>query len=311
MPKTLAQLDKDFQFNKAFSADTRQNGEPEKAAAASNVEEQLPSVPVMTLEEAMCIEPEETADISLFCEDEPYYEDDEQLELDLPQPSPRIYSLAELDAQFRARNEVAENVETEQAIDDIPLSGYRRVFSAISGFIFYAVMLLLVVAAFLITQNGKLPFTSDYHLYSVITSSMNSVYPKGSALVVKATDPNELVVGNDITFFSASTSIITHRIVEIHEDFIGRGQRAFVTKGVDNPSPDRDYVQAHNVVGKVVFFVPGVGEFLWTLQSKLHMIIIFFIAGVGFSIFLNMTLGETLRERKIRKAKAVLRNIKT
>ena len=214
-----------------------------------------------------------------------------------PEATAASSGLAQLDQQFRNR----QGPNVRQA------PRHRKFFSAISNVIFYALMLLLVVTAFLFAQDGHLQ-TGKFQLYYVMTTSMDSVYPKGSLLLVRAVDPNDLRVGNDITFYRDATTTITHRIVEIHENNNDTLQRVFRTKGVDNPSPDSQYVPASAVAGKVVLFVPQLGALLWTLQNKLHLVLIFFVAGTSFSFFLNMTLGETRRERKLRKAKKVLKH---
>ena len=333
MAKTLAELDKEFQFNKTFGADARLVPVSAEVNLSPHVET---SPPVESAATEIVPEPAHK-DIraksrGLAALDAQFRgrsaveivaEPAEPAEGTSPQQVRKSRGLAALDAQFRVQPEVEaevtrsesivvpETVEVEQAAPVVRKRRFARVFSVASDVIFYVAMLILVLTAFTVMQNGKLPFSSNYRFYSVLTSSMESVYPKGSLIIVAKTDPDRLVIGNDITFHTGATDTITHRIVDVIEDYNGSGQRAFQTKGVNNQSADESRVQVNDVVGKVIFFVPGLGSFLYQLGDNLHLIVIFFIAGVGFSFFLNMTLGETFRERKIRKAKAVLKDVKS
>jgi len=184
---------------------------------------------------------------------------------------------------------------------------YRQVVSGFSNVIYYALMLLLVLTAWLYAQEGRLFIFGNYQMHTVLSSSMESVYPKGTLLFAGAVDPNELVVGNDIVFYRDATTTIVHRIIHVHEDFNDSGQRAFTTKGVNNEHQDFDAVLADKVVGKVDFFIPHVGGVMRNMHNQMYLIVIFVIAGICFSLFLNMTFGETRKERRQRKARAVLR----
>jgi len=296
MAKTLAELDRAFQLNKGFDADICPVPETETTSPPPEV--QSPPIDMAATE----IAPDPIGSDTLA------------------KARSKSHGLAALDSQFRVRtdgkSEAAHldapleqtDVDIGSSTETVHSRPTMRVFSFISNVIFYVVMLLLVLTAFMVAQNGKIPFADNYQIYSVMSSSMESVYPKGSFVIVAKIDPDELVIGNDITF-NQGTDTITHRIVDIHENYLGSGYRAMTTKGVDNPSADRGYVLAQDIVGKVIFFLPGIGAFLWPLQNNLSLVVIFFIGGVGLSFFLNLALGETLRERKIRKAKAVLKDI--
>ena len=334
MAKTLAELDKEFQLNKTFGADARlvpvlaeadlsphvETSPPVESAAAAIVPESAHNeIPAKTAPKSRGL----AALDAQFRGRSAVETAAEPAEDTPPQQVRRSRGLAALDAQFRVQPEVdadaarsesivvPEIVEDEQAAPVVRKRRFARVFSLASDVIFYVAMLILVLSAFTVMQNGKLPFSSNYRFYSVLTSSMESVYPKGSLIIVAKTDPDRLIIGNDITFHTGATDTITHRIVDVIENYNGSGQRAFQTKGVNNQSADESRVPANDVVGKVIFFVPGLGAFFYRLAENLYLIVIFFVAGVGFSFFLNMTLGETFRERRIRKAKAVLQDSKS
>lgn len=248
-------------------------------------------------------------------------------------------SLAELDREFRIRrqdapaNQVAASggpEELDQAFR-APLTGQtsdepkyptpeallpplsenerrtlrrKRAVSLIADVLFYSAMLALILGAWVFARGGE-TLGGNIRIFHVLTTSMQSVYPKGSLVLVERVDPASLVVGNDITYYIDANTTVTHRIISIMEDYPGGG-RAFATQGVDNPSPDYGLVPESAVVGKVVFFLPQVGALLAIFRERLWMIVLFFLSVVSFSFFLNLTLGETRQERKESKARKVL-----
>jgi signal peptidase I, archaeal type len=213
----------------------------------------------------------------------------------------RPRSLSEIEHEFKEKVGRGRRENAPKTVH------HRRIASGISNFIYYACAILLVIVAWNYAQNGRL-FLGNYKMHNILTTSMQSVYPQGTLVFTKPVDPENLVVGNDIMFYRDATTTVFHRIVEIHEDFTGNNQRAFVTKGVDNERVDSNILPADNVIGKVVFFIPHVGKISENLRSQLPAVIIALVSGILFSFFLSITFGETAKERKIRKAKAVLRD---
>ena len=160
--------------------------------------------------------------------------------------------------------------------------------SIISDIFFYGTLILMVVFAVLFSRGafGNKTF-GGYQFYEVLTTSMESVYPRGSLIVIKETAPSELVAGDDIAFTVASNDLITHRIIEIKEDYEGMGQRGFVTKGVDNAIADSDVVLAKNVVGKVIRGFPRLGATFSWFGENLWSVVTFFISLIALSFFLK------------------------
>jgi signal peptidase I, archaeal type len=212
----------------------------------------------------------------------------------------RPRSLSEIEHEFKEKVGRGRRENAPKTVH------HRRIASGISSLIYYLLTILLVVTAWVYAQNGRL-FLGEYKMHSVLSGSMESVYPQGSLFFTKEVDVQELVVGNDIAFHRDATSTIVHRIVQIYEVSHESGQRLFITKGVNNEREDDAPVPAGNVVGKVVFFIPHIGKLFKNINNNFNYIVIFFVAGILFSFFLNMTIGETNRERRIRKAKKILK----
>lgn len=146
--------------------------------------------------------------------------------------------------------------------EEPPKSTRARVVSILGNILFYVVIVGILAGAFLLrsASSGRPFMFAGYSAATVLTSSMEDVYPKGSLIVTKSVDANTLEIGDDITYMVNENSTFTHRIVGITEDFQGTGKRGFETKGTMNATADREKVAAANVVGKVVFSSVALGS---------------------------------------------------
>jgi signal peptidase len=117
---------------------------------------------------------------------------------------------------------------------------------------------LIVVAAFALAVAGAAIYMvatggqSSIFGYSfeVVTSgSMTPVISTGDLIVVK--EEPTYAQGDVVTYKDASGNLITHRIVGVGDD--GR----YVTKGDANNVADRVAVSKSDIVGELVFVVPG------------------------------------------------------
>ncbi|MDR2712439.1 MAG: signal peptidase I [Clostridiales bacterium] len=152
--------------------------------------------------------------------------------------------------------------------------------AVIKSAIFYSLLLIMVMLAFFYSGNrepGKRfgPFAYN----TVLTPSMNSVYPQGSLITSWAIRPDEYLTagledGTDIVFILEDGKVIVHRIIEIMEDYEGSGRRAFRTQGVDNPSPDPWITIDANVIGRVTWHVPIVGDVLAIIADNILWVIL-------------------------------------
>jgi len=95
--------------------------------------------------------------------------------------------------------------------------------------------------------------------YSVLSGSMESVYPTGSLIYIKDADPAKLEVGDTITFKMESGIIATHRIIELVPDETDPAVIRFRTKGDENEIADGSLVEYDSVIGKPVFCIPLLG----------------------------------------------------
>jgi signal peptidase len=151
---------------------------------------------------------------------------------------------------------------------------------------FYVLLAGAVGLVFFFTSAGDKPHSlGGIAVFSVLSESMQSVYPKGSLIVVHQVDPNDLVVGNDVTYIREDGETVTHRIVDITEDIDGKGNRGFTTQGVQNSTPDPEPIYAPNVIGEVVFHVPFLGHVVQLMRAHL---LIFIALCVGLFAFVEL-----------------------
>lgn len=145
--------------------------------------------------------------------------------------------------------------------------------------LFYGVLIALIIGVAVLAKGsaqGPRSF-AGFTAQTVLTSSTESVIPKGSLVISRYTDPNTLQIGDDITFMTNETTTVTHRIIGITEKYGDTGQRAFQTQGVMNASPDSQLVPAANVVGKVVFHSLTAGKIAAFLESYWPLLLFFII----------------------------------
>ncbi len=96
--------------------------------------------------------------------------------------------------------------------------------------------------------------------YTVLTSSMEPDFPPGTLVVVRPVAPEDVAVGDVITFqlVSGRPEVATHRVIAITAS--PEGTPEFVTQGDANPKPDDVVVVPAQIKGELWYAVPQVGR---------------------------------------------------
>jgi signal peptidase I, archaeal type len=163
----------------------------------------------------------------------------------------------------------------------------------ISEVIFYVALIAMVLCTGLFF-SGNLPgrMIGNSRFFEMLTPSMESVYPQGSLLIVGEIPAKELQVGDDISYVKDTDTVVTHRIVEIKENYGETGEPTFITRGVDNPANDPEAVLAKDVIGRVNNSIPVLGAILsWVARYLLFILVAFLIfmtGSFGIQIFWRM-----------------------
>jgi len=175
----------------------------------------------------------------------------------------------------------------------------KKIFVLISDLIFYFAIAAVMFSVLASGPNGGEPRVfMGYSYFTVLTGSMQDEIPKGSFILVHSTDPQKLKVGDNITFMLNANTTVTHKIINIYENYENSGARGFQTKGVNNSSPDKDIVFEANVVGKVIFSVPMVGAIISSLKNNIFVVFIMFGLCIALSFFLRILFAKPKTQRQ-------------
>lgn len=126
--------------------------------------------------------------------------------------------------------------------------------------------ILMIVAVIILCSLLVLPEMIGFHMYHVISGSMEPTIKVGSLLYVREENVEEIKEEDIIAFYSSveEGSIITHRVVKNN---IVSG--AFRTKGDANDTEDPTPVPYENFIGKVVLTIPYIGQ-LFTVMTSFY-----------------------------------------
>lgn len=162
--------------------------------------------------------------------------------------------------------------------------------------IFSAVLVALVVLLAVALVGVRL---AGIKTYAVLSGSMEPAYPTGSLLYVKSVAPEELKVGDAITFLLDEDTAATHRIVEILPDREDGSVLRFRTQGDANDTPDGTLVHCRNVIGKPVLCIPHLGRLAHFVQ---HPPGLYLAVGFAAALVVLVFLPDLLEGKKGRKA---------
>lgn len=125
------------------------------------------------------------------------------------------------------------------------------------------ILLLLLLAAACLPLT--VPRFFGYHIYSVVSGSMEPAIPTGSLVYIREAKPEEIAEGDVIAFYGAAdaASIITHRVVE---NRVVMGE--FITKGDANQTPDMNPVPYARLIGRVERSIPEAGKIAAVFTSQ-------------------------------------------
>lgn len=180
-------------------------------------------------------------------------------------------------------------------------SRLREVLSSLSTGLSAGLLLLLlglgVLTIVLPAAVGGMPL-------SVLTGSMRPTYPPGTLVVIKPAAPEEIGVGDVITFQieSGKPAVATHRVIARSTDS-GTGEVRFTTQGDANNTPDPEQVQPVQIRGKVWYAIPHLGWANQAIDGSTRSWAIPALAGALF-LYAAWTFSAGIRERRKRKRAA-------
>lgn len=149
--------------------------------------------------------------------------------------------------------------------------------------LYYGVLILLLIVAFVSFQSrlaDRQPSLCGYQFLNVISGSMSPTINKGSLIIVREIEGEDVLPQDVITFRGDNGQYTTHRVVKIQQD----DSIQFVTKGDANQVVDPVAVEEERLVGKVIFFIPYVGAILEIMKENPIVLLTMVVAGVMISV---------------------------
>ena len=153
-----------------------------------------------------------------------------------------------------------------------------------AGSVISTVVLIIMVAAVAVFA---LPRLFGVKMFAVLSGSMEPAYHTGSIVFVVPQDFSELEVGDTVTYvLNEQLVTVTHRIVEIDSE-----NMRVVTHGDANAEDALDApVMYENIVGKVVFSIPGLGFIATLLSTKYGKL--FAVAAILLAAVISFMCGD-------------------
>lgn len=181
----------------------------------------------------------------------------------------------------------------------------KAAFRWMSNILTVLLLFLVFSTFFLIYQSrmkpNKAASVMGYKLLTVLSGSMSPFLEPGDMIVVRELMPENIRVGDLITYRINEKTLVTHRVVEvIRKD----GLLAFRTKGDANNTEDPDLVTPDRVAGSMVFKIPYAGyiaRFVRTPKGFIAMIVfpgLLLIAGEIKNILNELSKEENEKKKQ-------------
>lgn len=119
--------------------------------------------------------------------------------------------------------------------------------------------------------------------YVAVSDSMEPTIARGSVVFVESLSPDDVDVGDVVTFHSESGigPTTTHRVVATRRE---GDDRQFVVKGDSNPSPDNEPIDASQLVGQVSAVIPLFGYVVLTVGLRLPILLFGVVPALALSV---------------------------
>lgn len=164
----------------------------------------------------------------------------------------------------------------------------KKILTVFISILLWAVILLAALFAFTTLATRDTAHVASLAGFTPLTVQSDSMLPffeTGDLIVIRSCDPNELQVGDVITFHTIiqnQYALNTHRIAEIEET---NGVRSYTTKGDNNLISDTHVIANGDIVGKFAFKVPVLGRVLDFLSGSIGFLLVIVLPMLLFFIY--------------------------
>ena len=169
--------------------------------------------------------------------------------------------------------------------------------------LFYIVLLMIMVfSLFLILvelgNSYEIPSFLNIDIYTISSDSMSPKLKANDIIVVKKGNKNEdYKEGNIITFYRDG-EIISHRIDKI---ILAENEKAYKTKGDNNNTVDEGIVHYKDIIGRVIYVMPNLGNMMNILKNQF-----FFVGCIAILVLItyyDVRIKRRKQERKLIREK--------
>jgi len=182
---------------------------------------------------------------------------------------------------LKLRSDVGQQDATTGA--SVP-STRKKILSVVGSILFYLglVATVLGVSFFGLQEPGAPPrVLAGHSMMTVLSRSMEPTLPLRALVVARWVDPNLLEIDDVVTYIRPDNATVTHRIIDIIENYQGTPYRGFRLRGDNNAIPDRYVVGAENIVGEIVFSNLFLGLVVFFIQQNIVLIVVFIVLGIA------------------------------
>lgn len=187
-----------------------------------------------------------------------------------------------------------EQPETVAPPKEAGLWAYLRVSLSVAVLI----MLVALGAAVIVVPaaTGATPLT-------VLTSSMEPGLPPGTLLVVKPVEPEDVRIGDVVTYQleSGKSTVVTHRVIEVTKT--AGGEYSFILQGDNNSQPDPNPIREVQIQGKLWYSVPYIGWVNTWVNGEARGLIVPIVAGGLFAYAVWMVISG-IRDKARKRGRA-------
>ena len=162
-----------------------------------------------------------------------------------------------------------------------------KIFKKVWDVISTAIVILVVLCAVFLMGSRLVGFQA----YSVLSGSMEPAYSVGDLLYVWEKDPEDIKVGDTITFvLNEDLDLATHRVEAIDTE-----KKLFITKGDANENADQKPVNFENYKGITIFSLPLLGYVSNFIQNPPG---IYITIGLAILLAIIVFLPDFLKKKK-------------
>lgn len=161
---------------------------------------------------------------------------------------------------------------------------------ALCGFLGTLILTAVILAALPLT----VPRLFGYEIFNIVSGSMEPTLPVNSLVYVEKASPEDTLPGEIVAFWE-NGEVVTHRVTENRS-----AERVLITRGDANDMEDFDPVPYMNLIGRVKYCLPGLGQLRLSFGSTEGRLALIGIALGG--ALLNIV-ASTLRHWQTNKEK--------